>query len=107
MLGITLFVQMRNSDLSSTKRTSENDSMSTHLLVEQAIYDPADYEVLSYEEVEALKKENAMLKTKTDATKRKLTLESKVRDAALSLSCLSSKKVRKSAEGGQASHKYI
>ena len=89
---------MRNSDLSSTKRTSENDSMSTHLLVEQAIYDSADYEILSYEEVEALKKENTVLKTKTDATKRKLTLESKVRDAALSLSRLSSKKkVRKSA----------
>lgn len=72
--------------------------MSTHLLVEQAIYDSADYEILSYEEVEALKKENTVLKTKIDATKRKLTLESKVRDAALSLSRLSSKKrVRKSA----------
>jgi hypothetical protein len=79
-----------------SKRTSENDSMSLHLLVEQAIYDSADYEVLSFEEVESLKKEQATLTIKIDTMKQKLSMESKVRDAALSLSRLSSKRGRKS-----------
>lgn len=73
-----------------------NDSMSLHLLVEQAVYDSADYEVLSYEEVEALKKELATLTNRIDASKRKLAMESKVRDAALSLARLTSKKGRRS-----------
>ncbi|KAF8254178.1 hypothetical protein K440DRAFT_158584 [Wilcoxina mikolae CBS 423.85] len=75
-----------------SKRSSENDDMSLHLLVEQAIYDSADYEILSYEEVEDLKKEHIMLTSRIDATKRKLVMESKVRDAAQSLSRLTSKK---------------
>ncbi|KAI5821430.1 Up-regulated during septation-domain-containing protein [Pyronema omphalodes] len=78
-----------------SKRTSENDSMSLHLLVEQAIYDSADCEVLSFEEVESLKKEQATLTIKIDTMKQKLSMESKVRDAALSLSRLSSKRGRK------------
>jgi len=87
-----------------SKRSSENDSMSLHLLVEQAIYDSADYEILSYEEVESLKKEHTTLMSRIDATKRKLVMESKVRDAAQSLSRLSSKKVRRSATSQDINH---
>lgn len=73
-----------------------------HLLVETAIVDSTDYEILSYEEVEELKKEYNFLSNRIDASKRKLALESKVRDAALSLSRLYSKnrKPRRSLLGG-------
>jgi len=65
-----------------------------HLLVETAIVDSTEYEILSYEEVDELKKEYNFLANRIDASKRKLALESKVRDAALSLSRLYSKKGR-------------
>lgn len=65
-----------------------------HLLVETAVVDSNSYEILSYEEVDELKKEHNFLSNRIDASKRKLALESKVRDAALSLSRLYSKKAR-------------
>lgn len=68
--------------------------MAMHLLVETAIVDSNEYEILSYEEVDELKKEYTFLANRIDASKRKLALESKVRDAALSLSRLYSKKGR-------------
>ncbi|CUS11809.1 unnamed protein product [Tuber aestivum] len=71
-----------------------NDPMAMHLLVETAIVDSTEYEILSYEEVDELKKEYNFLANRIDASKRKLALESKVRDAALSLSRLYSKKGR-------------
>lgn len=76
--------------------------MAMHLLVETAIVDSTDYEILSYEEVDELKKEYNFLSNRIDASKRKLALESKVRDAALSLSRLYSKKgkQRRSLLGG-------
>jgi chromosome segregation ATPase len=70
--------------------------MSLHLLVEQAVFDSANYEVLSYEEVEALKKEFETLTNRIDTASNKLAMESKVRDAALSLSRLTSRKNRRS-----------
>lgn len=73
-----------------------------HLLVETAIIDSTEYEVLSFEEVEELKKEYKFLAGRIDAAKRKLALESKVRDAALSLSRLynGKKGKRRSLLGG-------
>jgi hypothetical protein len=69
--------------------------MAMHLLVETAIVDSNVYEILSFEEVDELKKEHNFLTNRIDASKRKLALESKVRDAALSLSRLySNKKAR-------------
>ena len=63
-----------------------------HLLVETAIMDSANYEILSYEEVDDLKKEYSLLANRISASKRKLALESKVREAAISLSRLYSPK---------------
>lgn len=56
-----------------------------YLLTETAIGDSTDYEVLSFEEVEGLKKEVSLLSTRIQGTKRKLALETKLRDAAQSL----------------------
>ena len=50
--------------------------------------DSQQYEVLSFEEIDDLKKELSLLDTRIDATKRKLVLESKLRDAAQSLNRL-------------------
>jgi hypothetical protein len=56
-----------------------------YLLTETAIGDSANYEVLSFEEVEELKKEVTLLSTRIEGTKRKLALETKLRDAAQSI----------------------
>jgi SMC interacting uncharacterized protein involved in chromosome segregation len=56
-----------------------------YLLTENAIGDSLNYEVLSFDEVEELKKEKTVLSNRIEGTKRKLALETKLRDAAQSL----------------------
>ncbi|ETN43373.1 uncharacterized protein HMPREF1541_02532 [Cyphellophora europaea CBS 101466] len=71
-----------------------HDPVAMHLLAETAMVDSKDYEVLSFEEVEQLKKEKSFLSNRVDATRRKLALEIKVRDAAQSLNRLYTPKGR-------------
>ncbi|GAM87823.1 hypothetical protein ANO11243_058510 [Dothideomycetidae sp. 11243] len=59
--------------------------VSRHLLVETALLDSQNFELLSIEEVDTLKKEKLQLETRLEQTRRKLAMESKVRDAAQSL----------------------
>lgn len=66
------------------------DPVAMHLLVETAIGDSQEFEVLSLEELEDIKKEYLLLSNRAEATRRRLLLESKVRDAAHSLSRLNS-----------------
>ncbi|KAF2754050.1 hypothetical protein EJ05DRAFT_514522 [Pseudovirgaria hyperparasitica] len=68
-----------------------NDPVSLHLLVETAMGDSQDYEILSYEEVDTIKTELRDLQPRIEATSRKLAMESKVRDAAQSLGRLHKK----------------
>jgi chromosome segregation ATPase len=75
-----------------------NDPVTMYLLTETAMGDSAHYEVLSLEEVESLKKEFKFLSGRLEAAKRKLTLETKLRDAAMSLSRLYSSKSPRSSE---------
>lgn len=75
-----------------------HDPISMHLLVEMAQEDTQELVVLSFEEVEELKRESSIISKRIETTKRKLTLELKIRDAALSLSRLYPTKIR-----GQAS----
>ena len=56
--------------------------------METAIGDSSQYGLLSFEEVDELKKEISTLSTRIDATKRKLAIENKLRDAANSLNRL-------------------
>ncbi|KAF2674908.1 hypothetical protein BT63DRAFT_420170 [Microthyrium microscopicum] len=67
------------------------DPVAMHLLVETALGDSQGFDVLSYEELDALKKEDEMLLKRIDGLRRKLALESKVRDAAQSLKRLYSR----------------
>jgi hypothetical protein len=56
-----------------------------YLLTETAMGDSNNFEILSFEEVEDLKKERSLLSTRIEGTKRKLALETKLRDAAQSI----------------------
>ena len=71
-----------------------------HLLMETAMGDSKRYQVLSYEEIEDVKKELAMLTGRIDATKRKLALENKIREAASSMNRLPSQSTRDSVSKG-------
>jgi peptidoglycan hydrolase CwlO-like protein len=73
-----------------------------HLLLETALGDSREFEVLSFEELEELKKDHLLISKRAEATKRNLLLESKVRDAAHSLSRLSSRAGRRAVSGGSA-----
>ncbi|RMD44127.1 hypothetical protein DV735_g1014, partial [Chaetothyriales sp. CBS 134920] len=65
-----------------------NDPVAMHLLTETAINDSSNFQVLSFDEVALLKKERGFLKQRVEATRRKLALETKMRDAAHSLNRL-------------------
>ena len=65
-----------------------------HLLTETAMVDSKEYEILSFEEVEKLKRERLLLRNRVEATRKKLSLETKLRDAAQSLNRLYSTKGR-------------
>lgn len=56
-----------------------------YLLTETAMGDSNNFEILSFEEVENLKKERTLLSNRIEGTKRKLALETKLRDAAQSI----------------------
>lgn len=75
-----------------------HDPVAMHFLAETAISDSKEFEVMSFEEIAQLKKERDFLRGKTETTRRKLALESKLRDAAQSLNRLYS--VRESGDGG-------
>ncbi|TID14510.1 putative involucrin repeat protein [Venturia nashicola] len=67
-----------------------SDPIQTHLLVETAIGDCQQYDVLSFEDLESLKKEDILLRKRIYGLRRRLVLETKVRDAAKSLTRLHS-----------------
>ncbi|KAH8697617.1 involucrin repeat protein [Talaromyces proteolyticus] len=69
----------------NTPSVDVTDSVLMHLLTETAIGDSAGYEILPFETVEDLKREYAILSSRIEGTKRKLALETKLRDAAQSL----------------------
>lgn len=80
-----------------------NDPVEMHLLAETAMSDSKGFEVLSFEEIDELKRERGVLKGRIETTKRKLALESKLRDAAQSLNRLYS--VRDKGNGSPTSPK--
>ncbi|KAL8649921.1 MAG: hypothetical protein Q9226_005368 [Calogaya cf. arnoldii] len=77
-----------------------HDPVSMHLLMETAMGESQNYDILSIEESEKLKKELDLLSSRIDATKRKLVLENKIRDAAQSFNRLDSPSNRDSGRDG-------
>ncbi|KAF5322596.1 hypothetical protein D9619_000538 [Psilocybe cf. subviscida] len=62
------------------------DELLISLMTSEAVIDSREFEILSAEEVEELKKEHTVLTSRLGAMTKKLALETKIRDAALSLS---------------------
>lgn len=88
-----------------------NDPVVMHLLMETAIMDSKDFEILSFEELEHLKRERAFLRNKVEGAKRQHALEKKMHDAAQLMNRLTpadaehdSKKKRSSFLGRRSSN---
>ncbi|KAJ5665909.1 uncharacterized protein N7477_008357 [Penicillium maclennaniae] len=69
----------------SSALLNTSNPVTMYLLTETAMCDSNSFEILSFEEVESLKKERSLLSTRMEGTKRKLALETKLRDAAQSI----------------------
>ncbi|KAI1434970.1 hypothetical protein GGR50DRAFT_357734 [Xylaria sp. CBS 124048] len=64
------------------------DSVQVHLLTETALLDSKEYVILSEDEVDDLKKQTYHLMQRIEQTRSNLTIQSKYRDAAVSVSRL-------------------
>ncbi|KAG0652679.1 hypothetical protein D0Z07_0719 [Hyphodiscus hymeniophilus] len=65
-----------------------NDPIQVHLLVETALGDSKEYEILSQEEVDDLKRQVQAFSQRIEQTRQNLAIQSKYRDAAKSMSKL-------------------
>jgi hypothetical protein len=79
-------LRKRNSDVQNT------DPVAMHLLVETAIGDSQNFDIVTVEELEALKQEQKTLDARLATVRKKLESETKIRDATRSLSRLASRK---------------
>lgn len=64
------------------------DPIQVHLLTETALSDSKEYEILSQEEVDGLKKQVQSLTQRVEQTKANLAIQAKYRDAAISMAKL-------------------
>ncbi|TFY80514.1 hypothetical protein EWM64_g3500 [Hericium alpestre] len=64
---------------------STRDELLMSLLSSEAVVDSRGYDILSAEEVDDLKKEHQVLSSRLVAMRKKLALETKIRDAAINL----------------------
>ncbi|KAG5513317.1 hypothetical protein PMAC_001380 [Pneumocystis sp. 'macacae'] len=69
---------------------NEQDEIGMQYLSSNAVFDSKEYEILSLEETEKLKKEKHILLNRIETVRKTLALESKLREAAQSLSRLHS-----------------
>ncbi|KAL8777756.1 MAG: hypothetical protein Q9213_007722 [Squamulea squamosa] len=96
----TRTLQSKRTRSRSSGPLDSHDPVSMHLLMETAMGESQDYDILSIEELDKLKKELSLLSSRIDATKRKLVLENKIRDAAQSFNRLDSPGNRDSVRDG-------
>ncbi|ROT42479.1 hypothetical protein SODALDRAFT_326635 [Sodiomyces alkalinus F11] len=75
-----------------------NDPIQVHLLTETALSDSKTYQILSQEEVDDLKKQSQLLTQRIEQTRANLIIQSKYRDAAISVAKLYG---AQSQEGGK------
>ncbi|QUC23906.1 uncharacterized protein UV8b_08147 [Ustilaginoidea virens] len=69
-------------------RVELKDPIQIHLLTETALSDSRGYEILSQEEVDELKKQEALLSQRVESTRSNLAIQSKYRDASASMARL-------------------
>lgn len=83
-----------------------NDPIQVHLLVETALGDSKEFEILSPEEVDELKKQCRALSQRIDQTRQSLAIQSKYRDAAISMAKLYSNSDKKSTDNADTRPKH-
>ncbi|RFU34387.1 hypothetical protein B7463_g1934, partial [Scytalidium lignicola] len=93
----------RYNPLNSTRPQSSmlvnvNDPIQVHLLVETALGDSKEFEILSQEELDDLKKQCQVLTQRIEQTRQNLAIQSKYRDAAISMSKLYTSDKKKSMD---------
>ena len=81
-----------------------DDPAAMHLLIEHALGESQQYRVLSFEEIEELKRESEILSSRIDGIRRKLAIETKIRDAAYTLNHLDSTSGREIIGGAANRH---
>ncbi|KAI0384913.1 Up-regulated during septation-domain-containing protein [Hypomontagnella monticulosa] len=82
------FNPMNPGHVQSSVLVDLKDPVQVHLLAETALLDSKEYEILSQEEVDDLKKQCQVLNQRIEQTRSNLTIQSKYRDAAISMSKL-------------------
>lgn len=80
--------QMNKERPQSSALVDLKDPIQVHLLTETALTDSKHYEILSQEEVDDLKKRCQSLSQRVESTRANLTIQSKYRDAAISMAKL-------------------
>ncbi|BGP09784.1 hypothetical protein OF846_004039 [Rhodotorula toruloides] len=75
--------------LSALTSAMQKDSLMIELLSGAAVVDAKDYDILSWEEMQELKKEHALLATRLTSLNRSVALETRLRDSAAKLVRLS------------------
>ncbi|BGP26180.1 involucrin repeat protein [Rhodotorula toruloides] len=75
--------------LSTSTSPVQKDSLMIELLSGAAVVEAKDYEILSWEEMQELKKEHALLATRITSLTRSVALETRLRDSAAKLVRLS------------------
>lgn len=106
-------LQMNSTRTQSSILLNVNDPIQMHLLLETALGDSKEFEILSQEEVDELKKQVQSLTQRIAQTQQNLAIQSKYRDAAISMAKLYSpadkngsdpKKPRRSLLGHRSSN---
>ncbi|POR38137.1 Uncharacterized protein TPAR_01656 [Tolypocladium paradoxum] len=69
-------------------RVDLKDPIQIHLLTETALSDSKGYEILTQEEVDEMKKQSQLLSQRVESTRTNLAIQSKYRDAAVSMAKL-------------------
>ncbi|KAI0007964.1 Up-regulated during septation-domain-containing protein [Xylariaceae sp. FL0662B] len=82
------FNPMNPEHVQSSVLVDLKDPVQVHLLTETALSDSKNYEILSQEEVDDLKKQCQVLNQRIEQTRANLAIQSKYRDAATSMSRL-------------------
>ncbi|KAI8625869.1 hypothetical protein F5Y19DRAFT_239771 [Xylariaceae sp. FL1651] len=79
---------MNSERIQSSAFVDLKDSVQVHLLTETALFDSKEYVILSEEEVDNLKKQCQILTQRIEQARSNLTIQSKYRDAAVSMTRL-------------------
>ncbi|KAF4126415.1 involucrin repeat protein, partial [Geosmithia morbida] len=87
----------------SSAHVDLKDPIQIHLLTETALSDSKEYEILSQEEIDGLKKQCQLITQRIESTRSNLLIQAKYRDAAVSMVRLYSPTLKGDQDGNMAS----